>query len=178
MELSVSPKDNTTELKYHGLYIWLLNLSDESDQYFLAEENDNHHQSGPLAWKLNTTNILRSVKQVISRAQNMIHTLYLEIINNKINALVKDLKWNLKLLVSCGESEPSILANLFRVLKKSPSSEFNTYIGQFQDKYDDGTNTDIDDFMRDIVVKYKSLVEGEQRDIKPEKYAEILGLTS
>ena len=86
----------------------------------------------------------------------MIHTLSLENFYNIIKSLVKALKENCKLLASCGESESSILTNLLRVQNKSPRSEFNSYIGRFQEKSDDGTNIDIDDFMRDI---YESLVE-------------------
>ena len=92
----------------------------------------------------------------------MIHTLSLEKFDNNIKSLVKALKGNRKLLASCGESESSILANLLRVLKKSPSSEFNSYIGRFQGKCDDGTNIALDDFMRDIVIKYEPLVEDGQ----------------
>ena len=51
-------------------------------------------------------------------------------------------------------SRSSILANLLRVVKKSLSSEFNSYIRRFQDKYDYGTNIDLDNFMRDIIMKY------------------------
>ena len=64
------------------------------------------------------------------------------------------------------------------MLKKSPSSEFNNYIGNFQDKYDDGKNIDLDNFIRDIIMKYESLVEDGQWDTKSEKYVEILALTS
>ena len=89
----------------------------------------------------------------------MIHMLSLEKFDNNIKLLVKALKVNLNLLASCGESESSILTNLLKVLKKSPSSEFNSYIGRFQEKYDHGTNIDLDDWMRKIVMKYESLVE-------------------
>ena len=92
--------------------------------------------------------------------------------------MVKALKGNCKLLASCGESESSILANLLRVLKKPPSSEFNIYIGRFQEKYDDGTNIGLDDFMREIVMKYESLVEDRQRKTKSEKDVKIIALTS
>ena len=88
----------------------------------------------------------------------MIHTLSLDKFDSNIKSLVKALKVNRKLLASCGESESSILKNLLRVLKKSPNSEFISYIGRFQDKYDDVTNIYLDDFMRDIVMKYESLV--------------------
>ena len=108
----------------------------------------------------------------------MIHTISLENFDNNIKSMVKALNGNRKLLASCGESESSILANLLRVLKKPPSSEFNSYIGCFQDKYDDGTDIDLDDFMRKIVTKYESLVEDGQWDKKYEKYVEILALTS
>ena len=108
----------------------------------------------------------------------MIHTLSLESFDNNIKSLVKSLKRNSKLLASCRESESSIIANLLQVLKKSPSSEFNSYIGRFQDKYDDGTKIDLDDFMRNIFVKYKSLVEDGQCDTKSEKDVKILALTS
>ena len=66
------------------------------------------------------------------------------------------------LLASCRESKSSIIKNFLRVLNKSPSSESNSYIGRFQGKYDDGTNIDLDDFIRDIVMKYESLVEDRQ----------------
>ena len=108
----------------------------------------------------------------------MIHNISLEKLDNKIKSLVKTLKGNCKLLASCGEIKSSILANLLRVLKKSPSSEFNSYIKCFQDKYDDGTNIDLDDFIRDIVMNYESLVEDRQWNKKSEKDVEILALTS
>ena len=88
----------------------------------------------------------------------MIHTLYLEKFDKKIKSLVKALKGNHKLLASCGESESSILANLLIVPKKLPNSEFNSYIRHFQDKYDDGTNINIEDCMHNIFIKYESLV--------------------
>ena len=108
----------------------------------------------------------------------MIHTIYLEKVDRNIKSLVKCLKVNRKLLESCGESESSILANLLRVLKKSPNSEFSRYIGRFQEKCDNGTNIDLDNFMRDIIMKYESLVEDGQWDTKYEKDVEILALTS
>ena len=89
----------------------------------------------------------------------MVHTLSLEKFDSNIKSLVKALKENCKILSSWGESKSSILANLLRVLKKSPSSEFNSYIGRFQDKYDNDTKIDLDDFMRKIVMKYESLVK-------------------
>ena len=168
LEISIQPTDNINKLKFFSLYTWLFNSSDELAQHFLAKESDNCYRSRPLAWKLLTTNILYGVKKGICCAQNMIHTLSLENFDNSIKSLVKSLKVNRKILASYGESESSILANLLRVLKKSPSSEFNSYIGRFQDKYDDGTKIDIDDFMRDIVMKYESLVEYWQWDTKSE----------
>ena len=110
LEISTQPPDIIKKLKFRGLYTWLFNSSDESAQDFLAEESDNHHRSGPLAWKLLTTKILRGVKQGISHAQNMIHTISLETFDNNIKSLVKALKVNRKLLASCRESESSILA--------------------------------------------------------------------
>ena len=87
-------------------------------------------------------------------------------------------KVNCKLIASCGESESKISQNLLRVLKKSPSSEFNSYIGIFQDKYDDGTNFDLDNFMCDIVIKYNSLVKDGQWNTKLKKDVKIIALTS
>ena len=88
----------------------------------------------------------------------MIHMLSLGKFDNSIKSLVKYLKVNRNLLASCGESESSIPENILRVLKKSPSSKFNSYIGLFQDKYNNGTTIDLEDLMSDIVFKYKSLV--------------------
>ena len=78
----------------------------------------------------------------------------LENFDNNIKSSVKALKGNRKLLASCGESESSILANLLRVLKKSPSSEFNSYIGRFQENYDESTNIDLEDLMCNIIMKH------------------------
>ena len=108
----------------------------------------------------------------------MIHTLSLENLDNNIKSLVKALKRNCKLLASCRERESSILANLFRVIKKPPSYEFNRYIGRFQGKYDDVTNINLDYFIRNIVIKYESLFEDEQWDTKFEKDVNSLALTS
>ena len=89
----------------------------------------------------------------------MINKISLLKFDNNIKSLVKALKLNPKILASCGESKSSIITNILRVLNKSSSSEFNSYIGRFQEKYDDSTNIDLDEFMRDIVMKYESLVE-------------------
>ena len=131
LEIATQPTDNIKKIKLRVLYTWLFNSSDKLAQDFLAEESNNNHRSGPLAWKLFTTKILRGVKQGICRAQNMIHALSLEKFDKNIKSLVKALKGNSKLLASSGESESSILANILRVLNKSPSSEFNSYIGRF-----------------------------------------------
>ena len=132
LEIATQPTDNIKKLKLCGLQTWRFNSSKGSAQDFLAKESNNHHRSGPLAWKLLTTNILRGAKQGICRAQNMIHMISLKMFDNNIKSLVEYLKRNRKLLPSCVESESSVLANLLRVLKKSPSSEFNSYIGCFQ----------------------------------------------
>ena len=63
------------------------------------------------------------------------------------------------------------------MLKKSPNYEFNSYIGRLQEKYDDGTNIYLDDFMRNIIMKCESLVKDGPWDKKPEKDVEILALT-
>ena len=107
----------------------------------------------------------------------MIHTISPEKVDNNIKSLVKALKGNCEILSSCREIEFLILANLLRVVKKSPSSEFNSYIERFQDKYNDGTNIDIDDFMHNIFIKYESLVKDGQWDKNSEKGVYILALT-
>ena len=82
----------------------------------------------------------------------------IEKFDNNIKSLFKALKGDRTLLESCGESKSSILANLLRVLKKSPSYKFNSYIGSIQEKYEDGTKNYLDDFMRNIIIKYETLV--------------------
>ena len=84
LKIATQTNDNMKKLKFRGLYTWLFNSSDESAQYFLAEESHNHHRSGPLSWKLLTTKIISSVKQGIRREKNIIHTLYLEKFDNNI----------------------------------------------------------------------------------------------
>ena len=91
LEITTFPSDNVKKLKLYSLYTWLFNSSNKSAQYFRAEESGNHHQSGPLAWKLLTTKILRGDKQGIHCAQNMIHTLSLEKFDKNIKSLVKAL---------------------------------------------------------------------------------------
>ena len=122
LELSTSPNDNTKKLEYRVVYNWIFKSRCELSQYFFAKESENYHRSGPLAWKLITTKILRGIKQGLCRAQSMIHTFSLEKFDKNTKSLVKYLKGNRNLLKPCGESESSILANLLQVLKKSPSS--------------------------------------------------------
>ena len=101
-----------------------------------------------------------------------------QIFDQYLNVVVKDLKGDHKILASCGESESSILANVLGALKESPSSELTRYIERFQDKYDNSTKIDLDNWMRKIVMKYESLVEDAQWDTKSEKDFEILALAS
>ena len=63
--------------------------------------------------------------------QKMIHAISLDELDHNNKSLVKALKVNCNLLASCRESESSILANLLRVLNKSPSSKFNSYSERF-----------------------------------------------
>ena len=66
LEISTQPTDNIKKPKFCGLYTWLFNSSDGSAQDFLVKENYNHHQSGPLAWKLLTTKIyVKSDKEFV-----------------------------------------------------------------------------------------------------------------
>ena len=95
--------------------------------------------------------------------------LYLEKFYNNIKSLVKALKGNRRILASCGESKSSILENLLKVLEKPQMSKFNIYLAHFQEKYDIGTNIYLDYFMRDIVMKYDSLVKYGQLDKKLRK---------
>ena len=132
LEISTLPTDKIKKLKFRGLYTWIFNSSGESAQDSLAKESNNYSRSGPLDWKLLTTNILCGVRQGIHRAQKIIHTLSLEKFDNYIKPLVKALKGNCKLRTLCGESESLNLSNIVRVIKKSPSSKFNIYIGRFQ----------------------------------------------
>ena len=93
----------------------------------------------------------------------MIQKLSLEKFDNNIMSLVESLKENCKLLSSCGECESSIIANILWVIKKYPNN------GRFQDKYNNVTNIHLDNFMRNIWVKYESLVEDGQWDKKSRK---------
>ena len=43
LEISTQPTDIIKELKFHVLYTWIFNSSDESAQNFLAKESDNHY---------------------------------------------------------------------------------------------------------------------------------------
>ena len=108
----------------------------------------------------------------------MIYTQSLEKFDNNINELVRALKGIHKLLESCGEIESLIQENLLQVSKKFPSSKFSWFIKLFQYKYKDGTNIHLNNFMRDILIKYKSSVQDRQWDTKSEKYIKIPGLTS
>ena len=92
LEVATQSTENIKKLKLRGLYTWLFNSRDELAQNLLSEEIDNHHQFGPLAWKVLTTNILRGIKKGICCAKNIIHGLSLEKFDNNIKSLVKCLK--------------------------------------------------------------------------------------
>ena len=71
-----------------------------------------------------------------------------------------------------------MLAKLLWVLKKTRSSKFNIYIRRFQEKYNNSTNIDIDEFMCNTDDKYELLVDDGQWDTTSENYVEILALIS
>ena len=43
LKIATQPTDNMKKIKFHSLYIFLLNSSEESAQDFLAKKIDNHH---------------------------------------------------------------------------------------------------------------------------------------
>ena len=102
LELTISPNNTIMKLKYRDLYTWLFKSRDKLAQYFVSKESNKHHQTGPLVWKLITTNISCGVKQVICSTQNMIYTLSFKKLDISMNSLVNALKGHHKLLASCG----------------------------------------------------------------------------
>ena len=88
LELATSTNDTITKLKYRGFYTRIFNSNDKSAQYFPARESNQHRRSSPLDWKLIISNILGSLKQVISCILNIILTLSLKNIYSNIKSLV------------------------------------------------------------------------------------------
>ena len=100
-----------------------------------------------------------------------------------MDKLITHIQQNLRVLTSSGESNRSIAANLFRILKVAPCAEFCSWVVQKQTIWDEGGNFDLENFMKNAKSKYNHYVQDKlwnktktMSDIKKE--TDIVALTS
>ena len=98
-------------------------------------------------------------------------------------SLSKIFQQNLHVLTSSGESNRSILVNLFCILKVAPCAEFCSWVVQKQTIWDEGGSFDLENFMKNAKSKYNHYVQDKlwnktktMTDIKKE--TSIVALTS
>ena len=184
IQASTTADGRTKQLKSKGMYTWLFSSCEESTQHILGNESTIHHRSGPLAWKVITEHAIKGDNQAVRRAQNSIHTMTLQDYDYDVEKLIKEVKNNIRILSSNGESETSILSNLLRVLKETPCNGFNNFIGRKQDIFDDGETIPLGPFMKTCVTKFKAFREDGEWTTKSKKQktckedSEILALKS
>ena len=104
--------------------------------------------------------------------------------NFNVDKLVTDIQENNRVLTSSGESDRSIAANLFRILKAAPNKEFVTWVLSKQTIWDEGLPFDLENFMKNAKSKYNSLMKDNLWDAKVQtaddikKETQIAALTS
>ena len=66
---------------------------------------------------------------------------------------------NMRILTSSDESDQSIAANLFRILKHAPCDEFRSWVVQKQTSWEEGKAFDLENFMKNAKSKYTNYVK-------------------
>ena len=174
---------NVLRLKFKAMYTHLFNSIDKNFKRHLTLSVDTHHRMGPLAWKFITDHSVKNDNQTIRRALCNTHTITLSDFDFNVDKLITHIQQNLRVLTSSGESDRSIAANLFRILKVAPCAEFCSWVVQKQTIWDEGGPFDLENFMKNAKSKYNHYVQDKlwnktkmMTDIKKE--TDIVALTS
>ena len=174
---------NTLRLKFKAMYTYLFNSIDQRFKRHLTHCVETHHRMGPLAWKMITDHSVKNDNQTIRRALCSTHTLNLADFDYNVDKLITHVQENAKILTSSGETDRSIAANLFRILKAAPCTEFQSWVVQKQTSWDEGNNFDLNNFMKNAKSKYIHYVKDKMwkksktiEDVKKE--SDIVALTS
>ena len=101
----------------------------------------------PLAWKFITDHSVKNDNQIIRRALCSTHTITLSDFDYNVDKLITHIQQNLRVLKSSGESDRSIAANLFRILKIAPCAEFCSWVVQKQTIWDEGGPFGLENFI-------------------------------
>ena len=174
---------NSRRLKFKGMYTYLFNSIDKDFKRHLTLSVDTHHRMGPLAWKMITDHSVKNDNQTIRRALCNTHTITLADFDHNVDKLITHVQQNLRILTSSGETDRSIAANLFRILKVAPCAEFCSWVVQKQTAWDEGAAFDLNNFMKNAKAKYNHYTQDKlwlktktMTDIKKE--TDIVALTS
>ena len=162
---------------------YLFNSIDQRFKRHITHCVETHHCMGPLAWKMITDHSVKNDNQTIRRALCSTHTLNLADFDYNVDKLITHVQENAKVLTSSGETDRSIAANLFRILKAAPCAEFQSWVVQKQTTWDEGATFDLNNFMKNAKSKYAHYVQDKLwkksqtiEDIKKE--SDIVALTS
>ena len=154
---NVSQELTTKQTKGKAMYTYLLNSIDERYKRHMTNNFDAHQRWGPLAWKTITEHSVKNDNQTIRRALCKTHTLSLADYDYDVDKLINFIQENNRILTSSGESDRSIAANLFRILKEAPNEEFVSWVLSKQTIWDEGLPFDLENFMKNAKSRYMSL---------------------
>lgn len=170
-------------LKWRAVYTFLLNSMDAKFTRHMTHSANTHQRHGPLAWKIVTNHCVKNDNQTIRRALCSAHTLNLADFDNNVDKMISHIQDNMMILYSSGETDKSVTANLFRILKKAPCEEFVSWVIQKQTIWDEGGNFDLQNFMANAQSKYQNYVKDKlwksPKTIKEvEKESELVALNA
>ena len=135
------------------MYTYLFNSIDQCFKRHIIHCVNTHHRMGPLAWKIITDHLVKNNNQTIRRALCSTHTVNLSYFNYNVDKLIINFQENTRILTSSGETDRSIAANLFHILKAAPCQEFQSWVVQKQTAWDEGQNFDVDNLMKNAKSK-------------------------
>ena len=151
--------DATTKCLQQKLrYTYLFVSIDKDYKNFLTHKVSNHHRQGQLAWKFITEHSIKNDNQAIRRAICKMHIMNLEQFDFSVDKLVTIIIKNKRILASCGETDHSITANLFRILKDELCDEFNGWVFSKQTIWDEGGTFDLENLIKNCKKKCHNYV--------------------
>ena len=169
----------------YQMYLFLFKSLDETFKAkILAKEdsfNVNGRHDGPCLLKLSVTEVKVQTRSTSSHIRQSLMSLdkYMkETAKSDISAFNRYVQECRDDLASYGEESTDLLLYLFRAYQASSDSEFNRYIKDKHNEYNEGKDMTVDELMLNADTKYKTLVQAEAWCEPSPEQAQIIALQS
>ena len=169
----------------YQMYLFLYKSLDEAFKAKVLTKEDmfivNRRHDGPSLLKLIVTEVKVQTRSTSSHIRQSLMSLdkYMkETAKSDISAFNRYVQECRDDLASYGEESTDLLLYLFRAYQASSDAEFNRYVKDKQNEYNEGKDMTVDELMLNADTKYKTLLQAEAWCEPSPEQAQIIALQS